>query len=334
VHLDLLELLRCPESGSPLSLTEESIIGGRVRQGWLVNASCERRYPIVDFIPRFVPATNYAESFGMQWNMFRHTQLDSWTGHSISADRFWRATGWKPEELKGNWILDVGCGAGRFAEIALRAGARVVAVDYSSAVDACYANLGSSPNLHILQADIYALPLRRAAFPFVYCLGVLQHTPDVRRAFHALPPMLMPGGAGRLCVDFYERSWKSRMLPRHLLRPITKRMDRAVLFKWLQRWVPTLLAASNALALVPLLGHLLKRVVPVANHHGILPLNERQQQEWALLDTFDWLAPAYDSPQTRATVALWLREAGIQDAEVLKAGHLVGRGRSASDAAA
>ena len=83
-------------------------------------------------------------------------------------------------------VLDVGCGAGRFAEIALRTGAKVVALDYSTAVDACYANLGHHENLEVVQGDVYALPFVGRSFPFVYSLGVLQHTPDVRTAFAAL----------------------------------------------------------------------------------------------------------------------------------------------------
>jgi SAM-dependent methyltransferase len=328
VRLELLELLRCPETGSELTVEGVSLVDGKVKSGALRNASGTHQYPIVDFIPRFVPHGNYADNFGMQWNMFRTTQLDSATGHPISADRFWKATAWTPEQIRGQWVLDVGCGAGRFAEVVLEAGAHVVAIDYSNAVDACYANLGRFPNLHVLQADLYKLPLKRGTFPFVYCLGVLQHTPDVRAAFHALPPLLLPSGRGRLCVDFYERSWKSRLLPKYALRPLTKRMNKATLFGILERSVPTLLTMSNALARVPGFGHLLKRVVPVANYHGILPLNDRQLMQWALLDTFDWLAPMYDNPQTRATIAAWLQEARIADAEVLKAGHIVGRGRS------
>ena len=37
-----------------------------------------------------------------------------------------------------------------FAEIALSSGANVVALDYSSAVNACYLNLKEHPNLHVV----------------------------------------------------------------------------------------------------------------------------------------------------------------------------------------
>jgi hypothetical protein len=70
-------------------------------------------------------------------------------------------------------------------------------------------------------------------------------------------------------------------------------------------------------------------MVPVANYCGVLPLSPTQLREWALLDTFDWLSPAYDNPQTAATVRQWLERAGLSEIEVLKAGHLVGRGKRA-----
>jgi 2-polyprenyl-3-methyl-5-hydroxy-6-metoxy-1,4-benzoquinol methylase len=271
-----------------------------------------------------VPASNYADNFGMQWNRFRKTQLDSHSGQPISADRFWKATGWSSYELEGKWVLDVGCGAGRFAEVALGAGAHVVALDYSSAVDACKANLGSHPNLHVVQGDIYALPFARERFDFVYSLGVLQHTPNVEAAFAALPPMVKRGG--RLCVDYYWKRLRTLMHAKYLLRPFTKGMAQDRLFTLLERHVPAMLAASRTLGSVPLVGRVLKRIVPVADYTGIFSLSEQQLQEWALLDTFDMLAPAYDSPQTAETAGRWFREAGFVDVEVLHAGHLVARG--------
>ena len=325
MHTELIEILRCPQTGQRLALEQPEYREGHIHSGWLVSEDGQYRYPIREFIPRFVPESNYADNFGMQWNKFRQTQLDSYSGHPISANRFWNATGWRPEDIAGQWVLDAGCGAGRFAQVALQAGAKVIALDYSSAADACYANLKHHPNLHVVQGDIYALPFPKEFFPFVYSLGVLQHTPDVARAFAALPPMAMAGG--RLCVDFYQNSWKSKLLPKYWLRPMTKRMPKVRLFAILESLVPKLLPLSRLLSRVPVLGGGLKRLVPVANHVGILPLSERQHLEWSLLDTFDWLSPEFDNPQTAATVRRWLEDAGLERVEVLKAGHLVGRGK-------
>jgi 2-polyprenyl-3-methyl-5-hydroxy-6-metoxy-1,4-benzoquinol methylase len=324
VKQQILTLLRCPRTHQPLRLEGGQAEGSEIVSGWLVSEDGHHRYPIRNGIPRFVPESNYADNFGMQWNHFSKTQLDSHSGLPISTNRFWAATGWRPEDMKGQWVLDAGCGAGRFAEVALSTGANVVALDYSSAVDACYANLRQHPNLHVVQGDIYALPFAHESFPFVYSLGVLQHTPDVAKAFAALPPLVAP--RGHLCVDYYEKSAKSALLPKYWLRPVTKRMPKAQLFSTLQRSVPLLLAMSRGLARVPVAGKLLKRVIPVANYEGILPLSETQHREWALLDTFDWLAPEYDQPQTATTARKWFQDAGLENIEVIKAGHLVARG--------
>jgi len=325
---ELLEILRCPQTGGRLALEQPEYRGEHIHAGWLVSQAGEHRYAIRDFIPRFVPESNYADNFGMQWGKFRQTQLDSYSGHPISANRFWGATGWQPESLAGQWVLDVGCGAGRFAEIALRAGAQVVALDYSSAVDACYANLKHYPNLHMVQGDIYALPLLREYFPYVYSLGVLQHTPDVGGAFATLPPVLARGG--QICVDFYWRRIRTMLHLKYLLRPFTKRIPQAKLFALLESLVPTLQPLSGQVGRIPVMGRALKRFIPVADYTGIYPLNEQQLREWALLDTFDMLAPEYDRPQTPGRVRGWLEAAGIVDVEIFHQGHLVGRGRKPS----
>lgn len=327
MNVELLPLLRCPNTRHSLAIepgTAEMDAAGNLRSGWLVTASGTQRYPVRDGIPRFVGVSNYADNFGMQWNHFSRTQLDSFSGHPISASRFWKATGWSRDDLRGKWVLDVGCGAGRFAEIALECGANVVALDYSNAVDACGNNLRGKGRLHVVQGDIYALPFADGSFDFVYSLGVLQHTPDVEGAFAALPPMLAPGG--RLCVDYYEKSLKSALLPKYWLRPVTKRLPKHMLFGALQRAVPAMLSLSNVLGSVPLAGQLLRRLVPVASYQGILPLSSIQHREWALLDTFDWLAPEYDHPQTPMTARRWFEQSGLQDIEVFRASHLVARG--------
>lgn len=325
---ELLPILRCPQSGQPLSLEPGTVVqeaDGEIDSGTLVSEDGRNRYAIRGGIPRFVPDSNYADNFGMQWNKFRVTQLDSHSGQPISAERFWKATGWRAAEMAGKWLLDAGCGSGRFAEIAAGAGANVIALDYSSAVDACRANLRRYPNVHVVQGDIYALPFPKNFFPYVYSLGVLQHTPDVHRAFAALPPMVAPGG--QLCVDYYWKRLRTMINPKYALRPLTKRMSQQKLFALLETHVPWLLRTSQLLGRVPLLGRGLQRFVPVVDYTGIYPLNSQQLQEWALLDTFDMLGPQYDSPQTATTARRWFEAAKMSDIEVFHEGHLVARGR-------
>src|SRR4051794_40602508 len=111
----LLKLLACPACKGSLvaDSSDDPILSGGLRC-----TGCSTAYPIVNGIPRFVPVDNYAASFGFQWNEFRREQIDSFNGTTLSADRFWSETGWAAKHLKGKWVLDVGCGAGRFLDAA------------------------------------------------------------------------------------------------------------------------------------------------------------------------------------------------------------------------
>ena len=226
MHPRLLTDLIDPTSGQALTLTSPVPSPSEIEQGTLV-ASAGRSFPILHGIPRFVPASNYASSFGYQWNKYAELQLDSKNGTTFSEDRFFSITEWSKADLLGARVLDVGCGAGRFSEVVLRTGAHVVAVDLSQAVEACHKNLRSHANLDVVQASIYELPFRPGSFDFVYCIGVVQHTPDPKQSILNIARMVRPGG--RLGFWIYERDWKSYLGTigfKYLLRPWTTSLTR------------------------------------------------------------------------------------------------------------
>jgi SAM-dependent methyltransferase len=326
---ELLDILICPATGQSLRLKMGNDVQDEIASGELVTPDGAKCYSIENHIPRFVPMDNYARGFGFQWNRFRKTQLDSYTGVPISRDRLFESSGWTPALLKGKRVLEVGCGAGRFTEIALDAGAFVVAVDYSSAADACWANHGMSPKLNVIQGDICHLPFAPFSFDFVYCLGVLQHTPDVSRSFLALPAQLRLGG--RLVVDVYPDLWLNYFWPKYWLRPITKRIPERHLFSIVKLMVSCLLPISRAIGRIPKFGRALRCAIPVSNYDGIFPLSNKQLREWALLDTFDMLAPKYDQPQTMSTIHAWFEMAGMENVEVFRRGSYIGRGVKRGD---
>lgn len=326
MNLDVVRLLRCIDCDADLRVEPTVESRGRVETGILHCVQCGRQWPIVGFVPRFVPAENYAANFGMQWIRFAKTQLDSHSGVPISEKRFFHSTGTSAEELRGKLVLDLGCGAGRFAEVSLSTGARVVAVDFSSAVDACWMNLGDNARLDVIQADVYSLPFKRGVFDYVYCLGVLQHTPSPRNAFLALSQQVKPGG--RISVDVYPRLPFIFLWPKYWLRPLTRRMKPDRLLKVVERTVPWLLPLSDAIAKLPWIGRKLRYAVPVMNHRLSLPeLSDKQVREWAILDTFDMFGARYDQPQTGPVLREWLQSAGLQDGEILSRGFLIARGR-------
>ena len=54
----------------------------------------------------------------------------------------------------------------------------------------------------------------------------------------------------------------------------------------------------------------------ISDYRGVLDLSEDKLLEWAILDSFDALSPAYDSPQTINTLKKWFNENNLQDIEI------------------
>ena len=277
-------------------------------------AACGIGFPIKDGIQRFVSPENYAASFGFEWQIHRRTQLDSLTGVSLSADRFFRETGWSRDELAGKRVLECGSGAGRFTEVICRTGAELYSFDLSLAVEANRGNNGSFPNLHLCQASLYEQPFRDAQFDYLLCLGVVQHTPDVERAFKGLFRCLRPGG--KFCVDVY--AWPSaRLHPRAALRPLTRRLPPEMLYRTVRRALPPLLRLSAFLDRIPGIGRYARRLLPVTGPRAYLPITDPALwREWAVLDTFDWLSARYETPQSRRTLERWTRDLHLAEVEI------------------
>jgi len=259
----------------------------------------------------------YADSFGEQWNRYRRVQLDSVTGKPLSRTRFFAGTGW-PERLDGDRVLEVGCGAGRFTEVLISTGAEVVAVDASSAVEACRETVGDRAT--IVQADLFDLPFAEASFDRVFCYGVLQHTPDPRAAFLTIVRYAKPGGW--IAADVYKRAhYVDRWSAKRLWRPLTTRLPRRWLRRIVEWYVPKWLPVDTRIARVPKLGRFLTAVVPCWNYTGLLPLSPEELRLWAVLDTFDALATRYDKPQTLEAVREWCDAAGLVDVTVREGGN-------------
>ncbi len=269
-------------------------------------------FPIVRGIPRICAGDNYAENFGFQWNKFASTQLDG-PGFQVSADRFFSETSWSPDSMEDQDILEVGSGAGRFTRVVLeRTKARVWSVDYSNAVEANLRNNGgiADSRLNLFQASIYELPFLDGSFDKVFCLGVLQHTPDFAASVEAL--VSKAKRSGKIVVDFYPiRGWWTKVNAKYMLRPLTRRMRHDRLLRLVDRNVDWLMAAYWRLVRWRL--GALTRFLPVADlRYMPRSLSTEEAREWAVLDTFDMFSPEYDHPQRVEAVAGMFRRAGAR----------------------
>src|SRR6185295_1929198 len=296
-----LKVFVCPACKGSLDLRDRTRRGGEVLEGDLACRGCPAVYPVRRGVPRFVSAGGYAGSFGYQWKQFRSVQIDSLNGRDESRRMFRETTGWTDESLRGSRVLDAGVGAGRYAEVAAKAGAEVFGIDLTEAVDAAYDTLGERDGIHLAQADIFALPFRAGTFDRAYSIGVLHHTPDPRAAFACVAACVKPGGS--LAVYLYPNPGPARFGP-DLIRRVTTRMPLRVMRVLSSVAVPLYYPYR-----IPVLGKVLQFVSPISMHPD-------WRTRW--LDTFDWYTPKYQWKHSHPEVFEWFRESGCADIEIAK----------------
>jgi 2-polyprenyl-3-methyl-5-hydroxy-6-metoxy-1,4-benzoquinol methylase len=297
-YFDLIQCFKCKSTLTPLD-------------GDYLCEQCGISYPVVNGVIRFVSAENYAGSFGFQWNRFERTQIDSRVKTNRSERRFLDETLWDSNVLDGKYVLDAGCGAGRFSEIALKFGAELIAVDFSSAVDTAYRNLEAGSKL-VMQADLSELPIKSNSLDFVYCIGVLQHTKDPESIVRELVRCLKPDG--EMTLTFYENSsWHVKLYSKYLIRPFTKRIPSNLLLKILTKssvvWFPV---TSWLFKLPQPFSRFFRFIIPIANYVEYTYESREDALSEAILDTFDMLSPAYDRPIKKSTILKWIRSTGVE----------------------
>jgi SAM-dependent methyltransferase len=303
--------LKCAAHGLPLQIAETSL-----------TCAVGCRVPVVANIPRFVDSSKYAKGFGLQWKHFRQTQLDSYTGTTISKDRLTRCLGGSLEVLKDNSVLEVGCGAGRFTEVMLAAGANVFACDLSEAVEANYENCHQSPNYLVCQADLRQLPVEPHSFDVVICLGVIQHTPSPEETIARLANHVKPGGL--LVIDHYSPAYSMNFLQRNLRRllirlPASFAKPAALLLARLLLPVHRLTWHHNRLGRWR--RFLLKHSPLIDYYDAYSQLGDQLLSEWAVLDTHDSLTDYYKHFRTTEQISTCLQACGLTDVEVSYGGN-------------
>ena len=171
-------------------------------------------------------------------------------------------------------------------------------VDLTTAVDAAYANIGRQERVHLVQADIFAMPFRPESFDLAYSIGVLHHTPDPRTAFGRVATMVKP--AGGFAVYLYH-GYGLRLVHTcsDLIRSVTTRLPVRLMLVLAALSIPLYF-----LYRVPILGKALRIFCPISLHPN---------WRWRWLDTFDWYTPKYQWKFLYPEVIRWYRANGFLD---------------------
>ncbi len=223
----LLQFLACPSCQGTIQLRSVTKVEDpEIMEGELACVECSKTFPIIRGIPRFASMGEVesdkaatAEKFGWSWQHFDHSD-------SLYAKQF---LGWlapvTPDFFRDKLVLEGGCGKGRHTQLVARWGAReIVSVDLSDAVEPAFSATRALENAHIIQADMYHLPVRRV-FDYAFSVGVLHHLPDPKEGFLSLAAKVKPGGHISAWVYGAENNDWIIKLVNPVRKSITSRID-------------------------------------------------------------------------------------------------------------
>src|SRR5438552_8316818 len=263
----LLEYLACPSCEGVIeqrSVTKHE--AGEIIEGQLECAVCNQHFPVLRGIPRFAETSEIesdkaltAEKFGWSWQHFNHHD-------PLYAEQF---LGWlapvRPEFFAGKVVLEGGCGKGRHTQLAASWEARdIISFDLSNAVETAFAATRDLENAHIIQADIYHLPLHRV-FDYAFSVGVLHHLPNPRAVFKSLTSKVKQGGYASAWIYGAENNgWIVRVI-NPLRREVTSKISRRLLFH-LSKIPTAIMYGATKLIYRPLNSS--RRGPPIARHLG------------------------------------------------------------------
>jgi SAM-dependent methyltransferase/uncharacterized protein YbaR (Trm112 family) len=314
MRAEVLDYLACPDCASDLEIRADEMDGDEIMTGVLTCSGCTAAYPVLRGVPRMNAAMTglerVAQTFSYEWNAHHSGKLEhEETLWGLTAEQDWsyflEATRLRSDDLEGKVIVDAGCGSGRLTrQMGERGPAAVIGVDIIDAVDGAFEESRHLPNVHIVQGNIFQLPLRRRSFDLVWSNGVIHHTPDARAAHEALAQMVKPEGL--LYVWVYAKRFNPFRFTKDVLDlvRVTRLPERI------------LLRIAKVFAHVSIVLHSVycaARTLPGLRPRGTWAkrtLRKRTVDELSLT-WFDALSPEYDSRHTEAEVIGWFERLGF-----------------------
>lgn len=130
------------------------------------------------------------KSFGEEWikfSSFDKAEIEKMGNEYFDVLRFSSVN-------KDSYVLDVGCGTGRWSCYLSPKVKFIEAIDPSDAVFSAASLTADKSNIRVTKAGVDNIPFPDESFDFVFSLGVLHHIPDTTGAIKKIYEKIRPGG--------------------------------------------------------------------------------------------------------------------------------------------
>ena len=114
-------------------------------------------------------------------------------------------------------------------------------------------------------------------------------------------------------IDVYSKRWHTYLWSKYILRPLTTRLSKELLFKLIIKLTPKLIPITKFLKLI--IGKPGMRISPIVEYSD-LGLSKELNRDWSILDTFDMYSPKYDLPQSIDEVKKWFNNNNFTEISV------------------
>ena len=246
------------------------------------------------------------QSFGEEWlkfNAFSAEEIKS------AGDQYFDIVTEK-ELNDSSYVLDLGCGSGRWTKYMASKSKFIEAVDPSHAVFSAIQAYNDLDNVRFTQAGVDTIPFNDNTFDFVISLGVLHHIPDTEKALTSLIRRLKPGGHALIYLYYAldNRGFLFRFIfnVSTLVRRVVSKLPHA-----LKQFICDLLAICIYLPLIGL-SKLVKAIVPGKLHMKI-PLVYYRDKSWNIIrnDALDRFGTPLEQRFNKVQITSMLKAAGM-----------------------
>jgi SAM-dependent methyltransferase len=268
--------------------------------------------PIADFIDVENEGNidkSTVESFGEEWTKFSSFDTDEIERmgneyfdllHLTSVDQ-------------NSYVLDVGCGTGRWSYYLSPKVKFIEAIDPSDAVFAASKFAGSKPNVRITKAGVDNIPFADNTFDFIFSLGVLHHIPDTTAAIRKIFQKTRPGGyfVVYLYYNLDNRGGLYKMLFK-LSNGVRKAISRMP--QKLKQILAEIISFTVYLPFV-FLARICKALFPRSDFYKRVPLSYYHNKSLTIIrnDSLDRFGTPLEKRFSRKEIEAMLRDAGFSD---------------------